>query len=375
MRYGMLTFEEPKPDSSRKILHVDMDAFYASVEMRDQPQLKKKPLVIARHPRLTGGRGIVTTCNYRAREFGIHSAMAAQEAYHRCPQAIFIPPRIAYYRQVSAQIRDIFQQYTDVIEPLSLDEAYLDVTHNHKAINSGTILAQMIQAQILDELNLTCSIGVSYNKFIAKIASDVKKPFGITVVEPERALDFLADLPIEDFYGVGKKSVPLFHELGIYQGSDLKACSLDFLIHHFGKMGLSLFYKVRGVHDAPVAPRQSSKSLGRETTFRQFIQSDEGVLKALRVLSQEVTDALKRHDLYANTVTLKIRYDNFETLTRQASLTQPSHDMQAIYDLASNLWFDHGHLDQSIRLLGVTTSNFEDLNCYPIRLDLDHDWK
>lgn len=359
MRFGILTFEDPQPDTSRKILHIDMDAFYASVEIRDQPHLANKPVVIARHPRKTGGRGIVSTCNYVARQYGIHSAMSAQEAFNRCPHSVFIPTRHDYYRQVSRQIHQIFHRYTDLIEPLSLDEAYLDVTNNKLGIPSATIVGKMIQADIKRELNLTCSVGVSYNKFIAKIASDYQKPFGFTVIEPDAAIDFLKSLPIEDFRGIGAKSLPIFHEHNIYTGEDLYQCDLEWLIKHFGKLGFSLYFKVRGIHNAPVIADRERKSIGRETTFSQFLAQESAVLAQFRQLTNQVVLRLNRYKLQARTVTIKIRYEDFETLTRQVATEEPVNSVAEIYQYVTDLWHEHGHLDKAIRLLGVTVSNFE----------------
>lgn len=371
MQYGILKFSEPKPDTSRKILHVDMDAFYASIEIRDNPQLTNKPVVIAKHPKLTEGRGIVSTCNYKAREYGIHSAMSSLEAFKRCPQAVFIHGNMQHYVEVSAQIRQIFYQYTDDVEPLSLDEAYLDVTQNKKGIKSAIKIARLIQQQILDEIGLTCSIGVSYNKFIAKIASDFHKPFGVTLVKPEEALEFLKQLPIEDFYGVGKKSVPTFHQHKIFKGEDIISWQLDDLIKLFGKMGYSLYYKVRGIHNAPVKNHRERKSIGTETTFSKFLESDADVLTIYHRLTQKIVDKLQEKNLKAQTITIKIRYDDFETLTRQMQLPTPSDQFDDCYRVVSQLWQTHGNLERSVRLLGVSVSKFEDLQFSSILLELE----
>ncbi|WP_124057484.1 DNA polymerase IV [Vaginisenegalia massiliensis] len=370
MEYGLLRFEDPKIDCSRKILHVDMDAFYASIEARDNPSIAHKPIIIAKHPSLTGGRGIVSTCNYLARQFGVHSAMPAIEAYRLCPQAIFVQGNMGYYRQVSQQIRTIFSQYTDLIEPLSLDEAYLDVTENKKGESSAIRLAQMIQKQILDELNLTCSIGISYNKFIAKIASDYQKPFGMTLVTPESAPLFLQSLPIEDFYGVGKKSIHHFHRLGIFSGRDLLTYSLNDLMTHFGKMGYSLYFKVRGIHNSPVCAQRERKSKGREMTFQYFLDQNDQVEQAVEQLSRKIMADLKGKDLLGHTLTLKIRYDDFETITRQLQTADPIDSWEICLDLASQLWQTHGQLNKCIRLLGIAISQFEDQTIEPIKLEL-----
>lgn len=371
MQYGMLKFDEVKPDTSRKILHVDMDAFYASIEIRDNPKLRNKPVVIAKHPKLTNGRGIVSTCNYKARKYGIHSALSAQEAYSRCPHAIFIPGDLNYYRSISLQIREIFHEYTDLIEPLSLDEAYLDVTSNKKHMKSATILAQQIQQEIYGRTHLTCSVGISYNKFLAKIASDYNKPNGLTLVEPKDAHKFLMGLSIDKFYGVGKKSVAHFHELGIYNGQDLYDTSLDDLILNFGKMGYSLYYKVRGVHDSPVNNKRERKSIGREKTFAVFLELESEVLDNIVKLIHQINERHRISKLSAHTLTLKIRYDNFETITRQIQSIQPIQSVEQAKSLAERIWSLHGNLNQTIRLLGVTFSNFDRPLFSNIELDLD----
>ncbi|MBK0347244.1 DNA polymerase IV [Aerococcaceae bacterium zg-ZJ1578] len=371
MQYGLLTFAEPVPDTSRKILHVDMDAFYASIEVRDNPALKNRPVVIAKHPNLTEGRGIVSTCNYIARQYGIHSAMPAMKAYKLCPKAVFIQGNMQYYQEVSNQIRQIFLKYTDKIEPLSLDEAYLDVTENHLGEWSALKLARMIQQEIWDTLQLTCSIGVSYNKFIAKIASDFHKPKGITLVTPEQAVTFLKQLPIEKFYGVGKKSVGHFHELGIKTGEDLYNTSFDTLIQHFGKMGYSLYHKVRGVHDAPVSNQRSRKSIGRERTFSQFLEQEAQVLDHIQRLCERVMEKVQSKGVLTNLVTLKIRYDDFETITRQQQVVEYFNDAKNCYQIAQQLWQLHGNLDKSIRLLGVSVSNLVEPESMTIQLSID----
>lgn len=357
MKYGLLTFEEPKPDTTRKILHVDMDAFYASIEVRDNPSLKNRPVVIAKHPNLTGGRGIVATCNYIARQYGIHSAMSAVEAYKLCPKAIFIQGNMDYYREVSQQIRAIFLKYTDVIEPLSLDEAYLDVTVNKINEASALKIAHLIQKEIYETLSLTCSIGVSYNKFIAKIASDYHKPHGITIVTPQEATKFLQALPIDKFYGVGVKSIPHFHELGIFNGKDLYQQDLDTLIKHFGKMGYSLYFKVRGIHNTAVNQQRDRKSIGRERTFTQFLNDEEKIIVQFEKLTQSVMKKVRGLGLLTNSVTIKIRYGNFETITRQMQAEDYFDSYEEAISIVKELWLKHGNLDQEVRLLGVSVSN------------------
>lgn len=370
MQYGILTFDEPKPDVSRVILHVDMDAFYAAIEMRDNPSLKYKPVVIARHPKLTNGRGIVATCNYEARKFGIHSAMSSQEAYKRCPHAVFVPGNMDYYRQVSKEIHQIFQKYTDLIEPVSLDEAYLDVTANQK-YQHPLLLAREIQARIKAELQLTCSIGLSYNKFIAKIASDYHKPFGITMVTPDEALTFLKQLPIGKFPGVGEKSLAHFEAVNIKTGFDLYQQSLEFLVEQFGKMGYTLYFRVRGIHDAPVKAYRERKSIGKETTFHTFLTTEEAVQRNLNKLTHKVAENLKIKNLQCFTLTLKIRYDNFETITRQVKMTKATNEEKVMMGFIWKLWEEHGQLNHDIRLLGVSASNFFDPALHPSPIELN----
>lgn len=356
MRYGLLTFKEPENNQNRKIIHIDMDAFYASVEERDNPSLKGKAVIIARDPRQTGGRGVVTTANYEARKFGVHSAMSAQLAYEQCPHAVFIPPRMDYYRTVSAQIRGIFQRYTDIIEPLSLDEAYLDVTNNKVNQPSATLIARQIQREVWQELHLTCSAGVSYNKFLAKVASDVKKPSGITVIEPEKAQAFLFDLPIEKFYGVGKRTAEKLKEMAISTGADLYQLSAKVLIDDFGKMGYVLYRKVRGIDNSPVTPNRERKSIGKENTYRNFLVRDDQVEEELKHLAESVANSLRKHKKHGQVVVLKIRYGDFTTLTRQKKLAEFIKSSEDLYWEAMELWQEHGDIDKEIRLLGITVS-------------------
>lgn len=359
LQYGILRFDEPKPDISRKIIHVDMDAFYASVELRDNPSLQGKPIVIAKHPNLTGGRGIVSTCNYVAREYGIHSAMSASEAYRLCPHAVFIPPNHSHYREVSQEIHEIFRRFTDMIEPVSLDEAYLDITSNKVNINSATIIAKQIQRLVYEEIKLTCSIGASYNKYIAKIASDYRKPAGLTVIEPHEAIDFLKSLDIKQFPGVGSKTLTQFRDEDINTGADLYKKSLDYLITNFGKLGYSLYFRVRGISNAPVRSNRDRKSLGKERTFRHFIDNEADALAQINRIIDLINTSHPIEELKAHTLTLKIRYDDFETITRQQQRVDPIASVEESLEIAYNLWEENAVLDKSIRLLGVTFSNFD----------------
>lgn len=367
---GILSFDDPKIDGSRKILHVDMDAFFASVEQRDNPAYRGKPVIIARHPKENSGKGVVSTASYEARKYGVHSAMSAAEAYRLCPQGIFVSGNYALYREVSEQVRDIFKRYTDIIEPLSIDEAFLDVTDNKKGIPYAMDVAKEIQETIYKELNLTCSIGVSYNKFIAKLASDYQKPSGMTVITPKRAIPFLEQLPIEDFYGVGTRSAEKMHELAIYTGADLKKLSQDECIQYFGKAGLALYERVRGVDDRPVKVTRIRKSIGKERTFYPFLYHENDVEETLRKLANSVSDALREKGMHGKVVTLKFRNADFETVTRQTSLVDAISDSQDIYFYALDLWQTYGDVSQGIRLLGITVSDLSQLAFENIRLNL-----
>lgn len=372
MEYGILTFNEPKKDASRKIIHIDMDAFYAAVEIRENPQLKGKPVIIARHPKDTGGRGVVTTASYEARKYGVHSAMPAQKAYELCPEGIFIPGRHDLYRQVSSQIHEIFQRYTDLIEAVSLDEAYLDVTQNKLNFPSATLIAKRIQREIYQELQLTCSAGVSYNKFIAKLASDYQKPRGLTLVQPEDAENFLAGLPIEDFHGVGKKTLERMEEMGIETGADLKAVSYDELLTEFGKMGTSLYKRVRGIDNSPVRPFRDPKSIGKEHTFHYMIQTENQVRQELRDLAQKVEKALARKEKHGKTLVLKVRNEDYETFTKRKTFPHYLEKAEDLFQVALEIFYEHFDLSKPLRLLGITVTNLDDKLYENIELPL---WK
>lgn len=357
-------------DYSRKIIHIDMDAFFASVEERDHPELVGHPLVIARHPRDTGGKGVVTTANYEARKFGIHSAMSAQKAYELCPKAIFKAGNYQKYTEISQQIHDIFRKYTQIIEPVSIDEAYLDVTVNHIGSSSAIKIAKMIQLDIWNELHLTCSAGVSYNKFLAKVASDFQKPKGLTVVLPEEAERFLRDLPIEKFYGVGKKTVIKMHDLGVYTGQDLYQISEMELIRQFGKMGYSLYRKVRGIHDSPVDITRERKSVGKEHTYGNPLRTQEQIIMQLRELAQRVETSLSKIQKKGKTIVLKIRYTDYSTMTKRHTLPHYVFKKEEIYYQAYLIWEEILGLDQGVRLLGITVTNLDPINYENIELPL-----
>ena len=336
-------------DLSRKIIHIDMDAFFAAVEIRDNPKLKGKPVIIGNDPRQTGGRGVVSTCSYEARAFGIHSAMSSKEAYERCPQAVFISGNYEKYKAVGLEIRAIFKRYTDLIEPMSIDEAYLDVTENKLGIKSAVKIARLIQQDIWQELHLTASAGVSYNKFLAKMASDYQKPHGLTVILPDQAQEFLKQMDIAKFHGVGKKTVERLHEMGIYNGADLLKVSEITLIDRFGRLGFDLYRKARGIHNSPVKSDRIRKSIGKEKTYGKILQVEEDIKKELTLLSEKVALNLSKQDKTGKIIILKIRYADFSTLTRRKSLSQATQDASQIAQTAIQLYEELAEKEKGIR--------------------------
>lgn len=347
-------------DLSRKIIHIDMDAFFAAVEMRDNPDLRGKAVVIAKDPRETGGRGVVSTCNYEARKFGIHSAMSSQEAYERCPHAVFISGNYSKYKEVGLEIREIFKRYTDLVEPMSIDEAYLDVTTNKLGIKSALKMAKMIQEEIWQEVHLTCSAGVSYNKFLAKLASDFQKPQGLTLVLPEEAEHFLADLPIEKFHGVGSKTVKKLHEMGVYRGKDLLQIPEMTLIDHFGRFGFDLYRKARGISNSPVKPNRIRKSIGSERTYAKLLYTEADVKAEIAKNAKRVAEMMSQNDRLGKSIILKVRYADFNTLTKRVSLDHQTRDYQKIYQVACAIYDQLEENQTGIRLLGVTVTNLEE---------------
>ena len=345
-------------DLSRKIIHIDMDAFFASVEIRDNPKLKGKPVIIGNDPRKTGGRGVVSTCSYEARSFGIHSAMSSKEAYERCPQAVFIPGNYEKYTAVSQQIRAIFKRYTDKIEPMSIDEAYLDVTENKLGIKSAVKIARLIQQDIWQELHLTASAGVSYNKFLAKIASDYQKPCGLTVIMPDDAVSFLQQMDIAKFHGVGKKTVEILHQMGVFTGADLLEISEITLIDRFGRFGFDLYRKARGIDNSPVKSNRIRKSIGKEKTYSKILNLDEDIKKELTVLSEKVALSLQKYEKTGKIVILRIRYSDFSTLTKRKTLEQPTQDSEQVAQNIIQLYETLSDKNKGVRLLGVTVTGF-----------------
>ncbi|MFC6255061.1 DNA polymerase IV [Secundilactobacillus hailunensis] len=358
-------------DDSRKILHVDMDAFYASIEQRDTPAYKKRPLVISRDPRRTGGRGVVTTANYVARQFGVHSAMPAQQALKLCPQAVFVTPNFQHYRAISDQIHRIFHEYTDIIETVAFDEAYLDVTTNKMKLADPVELAVRLQAEIWDQTHLTSSIGISYSKFLAKEASDYRKPVGITIIHAADAHDFLMQLPIERFRGVGKKTVPKMHDLNIHTGQDLLAWAELDLIKQFGRFGEILYQRVRGADDRPVEYQRERKSIGNETTYWPFLTTDSEVDAQLDKLAEMLAKTVKKQQMHGRTLVLKVRYGDFKTKTKRVTQADFLENDPKLYaQMAKEIMNSLPDNPEGVRLLGITITGLAPITFENIALDL-----
>jgi DNA polymerase-4 len=337
----------------RKIIHIDMDAFYAAVEQRDHPEYRGKPVAVGGLPE---HRGVVATASYEARRYGIHSAMSSYQALKRCPDLIFLQPHFQVYKDVSRQIRGIFADYTDLIEPLSLDEAYLDVTQNKRHMASATGIAQEIRERIRQETGLTASAGVSYNKFLAKVASDVNKPDGICVIPPDRAEAFLEQLPIGRFYGIGKKTEPRLKELGIHTGADLKALSEEALERLFGRSAGFYYRMVRGQDDRPVETTWVRKSVGAENTFAEDLEDPQAMLAELEPLAAEVLEWMHQRKTYGRTLTLKVKYANFQQVTRSRTVAAPLTDLDTILTLLRTLLAQTDAGPRKVRLLGLSVS-------------------
>ncbi|MBF0694561.1 MAG: DNA polymerase IV [Flavobacterium sp.] len=336
----------------RKIIHVDMDAFYASVEQMDNPELKGKPLAVGG----SENRGVVAAASYEARKFGVRSAISGALAKKYCPDIIFVKPRFERYREISDKIRAIFYDYTDLVEPLSLDEAYLDVTQNKKGMMSASVIANQIRHRIFHEIGLTASAGISVNKFVAKIASDFNKPNGQTTVAPDEVEAFLEALPIKKFYGVGKVTTEKMYQLGIFTGSDLKSKSAEFLEKHFGKSGLFYYDVVRGIHNSEVKPSRKAKSVAAEHTFDENLSSEIFMQERLEQIADQLVRRIQKHKLAAKTVTLKIKYSDFTLQTRSKTVPYYISDKGLILEAATELLYQE-RMKDSVRLLGISLSN------------------
>ncbi len=342
----------------RKIIHIDMDAFYASVEQRDRPELRGKPVIVGGDPQ---SRGVVAACSYEARKFGIHSAMASSTAYKLCPDAVFIRPRFDVYRAVSSDIREIFFEYTDLVEPLSLDEAFLDVTENYKGMTSATLIAKEIKKKIYFKTGkLTASAGVSFNKFIAKVASDIHKPNGITVITPDMADEFIDRLPIRKFFGVGKVTEEKMLNLGIKTGRDLKKYKREQLVHIFGKSGIYFYDIAHGLDERPVEPNRIRKSIGKETTFAEDIEDTDQMIEILESIANRLENSLIEREAKGHTITLKVKYFDFQSITRSITIGEPADSATVMMKYVNQLLSKTEAGAKKVRLLGISISNFDD---------------
>ncbi|TXF77331.1 DNA polymerase IV [Chryseobacterium sp.] len=332
----------------RKIIHVDMDAFYASVEQHDHPELQGKPVCVG-----GGHYGVVAAASYEARKYGIRSAMPGRMALEKCPHLIVVKPRFQRYKEISRQIRDIFYEYTDLVEPLSLDEAYLDVTENKKNMESANEIAREIRRRIFTETGLTASAGISVNKFLAKVASDYNKPNGQKTIHPSQILKFMEELPIEKFFGIGKVTANRMHEMHIYKGSDLKKKTLEELIQLFGKSGNYYYHVVRGIHKSEVKPHRIQKSVGVEETFWDNLLDEESVSAQLEIISAELEKRLSKKEIKGKSLTLKIKYSDFTVFTRSKTQDEYFSDATDFYKNAKKLW-QLRPFDKPVRLLGLS---------------------
>lgn len=346
-----------------------MDAFYASVEQLDFPELRGKAIAVG----YSGDRGVITTASYEARKYGVKSAMSSAVAKEKCPHLIFVPPRFQRYKEISSQIRQIYQRYTDIIEPLSLDEAYLDVTYNKVNIPSASIIAQSIKNDIRNEINLIASAGISYNKFLAKMASDEDKPDGLFVIKPKEAEAYLNQLSIRRFYGVGKVTAEKFTQMGVQTGRDLKELSLDFLVQQFGKSGNYFYHVCRGIDERKVESSREQKSVASETTFHQDIFEYEEFILQMYEQIESLWSRYQRVERLAKTAQLKVKFNDFKSITRSNTIIEGFDSKEQLietFTLLANAIFP---LEKPVRLIGVQLSNFEkdDTVLLPIQLTLD----
>lgn len=340
--------------TERKIIHIDMDAFFAAVEQRDNPELRSKPVAVG----FDGPRGVVSTASYEARKWGVHSAQSIVQAKKRCPNLIIVPCRHDYYAEISQQIHHIFQEYTDLIEPISIDEAFLDVTHNKKDIALAVDIAREIKTRIKETTGLTASAGISYCKFLAKVASDYRKPDGICTIHPDKALDFIAKLPVEDFWGVGKKTLQKMHFMGIYNGDDLRKVSEEHLVEVFGKAGHIFYNFARGIDERPVVTYRERKSVGCEQTFLEDIYTKSAVVIELYHAVLELAGRIEKSGFEGRTLTLKIKFADFTQITRSISQEKILKKKEDILPLAKRLLqqVDYSSI-HPIRLIGLSVSN------------------
>ncbi|MFP4060896.1 MAG: DNA polymerase IV [Bacteroidales bacterium] len=355
-------------ENPRKIIHIDMDAFYASIEQRDNPSLKGKPVAVGGASK----RGVVAAASYESRKFGVKSAMSSVVAKRLCPGLIFIRPRFEVYKSVSETIMEIFHEYTDLVEPLSLDEAFLDVTSNKTGISSATSISMEIKKKIKQQTGLTASAGISVNKFLAKIASDMDKPDGIYLIRPERVEGFVEKLPVEKFFGVGPVTASKMHNMGIFRGADLKKMSREDLQRFFGKPG-DFYYEIsRGIDNRPVNPVRIRKSVGTEETYEKDLRTRFEIVAALYEIEKELDRRLKKKGFEGKTLTLKVKYNDFKQVTRAKTLSGKIDSFKKLHELSKNLLYSFKYNEKPIRLLGLSVSNAEDNEKEePVQLTLD----
>lgn len=352
-------------EEQRKIIHIDMDAFFASVEQLDNPELRGKPIAVGG----SGDRGVVAAASYEARKYGVRSAMPSKTAKKRCPHLIFVRGRHDRYKEVSSQIMKIFFEFTDLVEPLSIDEAFLDVTHNKMNLPSATLIAREIKRRIKEETGLTASAGISVNKFLAKIASDYRKPDGLFVIPPKDVEAFVEDLMIDKFFGVGKVTADKMHQLGIFKGRDLKQRSLVDLTRLFGKNGSYYYQIARGIDDRPVNPNRIRKSVGTEHTFSENLRNKDEIRKDLKHTAEDLLKRLKKSGFRGKTLTLKVKYSSFEQITRSKTIMGEIGSIDQILSVTEEL-LDQVELKESVRLLGLSVSNQVD-DSEPLQLTID----
>lgn len=332
-----------------------MDAFFASVEQRDNPELRGKPIAVG----FDGPRGVVSTASYEARPYGVHSAMSMAQAKRRCPQLIVVPTHFEKYKEVSQQIHAVFHEYTDLVEPISLDEAFLDVTDNKKGIELAVDIAKEIKQKILERTSLTASAGISFNKLLAKIASDMRKPNGIFTVHPDHALDFIGSLPVEKLWGVGPKTANRMHEMGVFTGAQLRRISFEHLVQVFGKMGRVYYDFSRGIDNRPVVVAYERKSVGCERTFLEDLHIDTKIIIELYHIVLELVERIERKDFRGRTLTLKLKWDATTQITRSLTQEKVLRTKDDILPLAKRLLKDTEYHDRPIRLMGLSVSSPE----------------
>lgn len=339
----------------RKIIHIDMDAFFASVEQLDNPELRNKPVAVGG----SGARHVVAAASYEARKYGVRSAMPSLTARRLCPGLIFVRHRFDRYNEISEQILRIFSEYTDLVEPLSIDEAFLDVTRDRKNIGSATIIAGEIKKDIREKTGLTASAGVSFNKFLAKMASDIKKPDGLFLITPQEAEKFIERLPVEKFYGIGRVTAEKMHKLGIHSGADLKKPDLPFLVRNFGKAGKFYYDIARGIDDRPVLAESERKSIGTEITYEKDLTTQFGIITELYKVEKELMQRIENAGITGRTVTLKVKFSDFRQITRAKTFPYYIRDFNSLHRAVTGIRKSLSLDNVRIRLLGVTVSNLE----------------